>query len=173
CGSPRGAIPWGHPARNSRLQHAAPVGSWLQGPGVNLHRATAMKPWKACPCLAPRARGGRASPTSSKLAILLSQKIIVDSPFKKIFVDTLHRLFKKIFVDGLAPKAHNPALSSSAQEPSSQIGPVLEHTLGHQWQTSRPSRASRNSFGTREGGPRTCAWRCSTGRWTSATRASR
>ena len=28
------------------LQHAAPFGSWLQGPGVNLQRATAMKPWK-------------------------------------------------------------------------------------------------------------------------------
>ena len=30
----------------TRLQHAAPFGSWLQGPGVNLQRATAMKPWK-------------------------------------------------------------------------------------------------------------------------------
>ena len=30
----------------TRLQHAAPFRSWLQGRGVNLHRATAMKPWK-------------------------------------------------------------------------------------------------------------------------------
>src|SRR5271157_4241872 len=30
----------------TRIQHAAPFGSWLQGPGVNLQRATAMKPWK-------------------------------------------------------------------------------------------------------------------------------
>src|SRR5271157_6455292 len=47
----------------TRLQHATPFGSWLQGPGVNLHRATAMKPWKtssatneprnACPCFSP------------------------------------------------------------------------------------------------------------------------
>ena len=28
----------------------------------------------------------------------------------------------------------------------------MEHTLGHQWQTSRPSRASRISGGTRGGG---------------------
>jgi len=30
----------------TRLHHAAPSGSWLQGPGVNLQRATVMKPWK-------------------------------------------------------------------------------------------------------------------------------
>jgi hypothetical protein len=30
----------------TRLQHAAPFGSWLHGPGVDLQRATAMKPWK-------------------------------------------------------------------------------------------------------------------------------
>ena len=30
----------------TRLQHAAPFGSWLQGPEVNLQRATAMKRWK-------------------------------------------------------------------------------------------------------------------------------
>src|SRR5271157_839305 len=30
----------------TRLQHAAPFGSWLQGPGVNRQRATAMKPWQ-------------------------------------------------------------------------------------------------------------------------------
>jgi len=37
------ALAWG-------LHHQAPTcrpfGSWLQGPGVNLQRATAMKPWK-------------------------------------------------------------------------------------------------------------------------------
>ena len=30
----------------TNLRFAAPFGSWLQGLGVNLQRATAMKPWK-------------------------------------------------------------------------------------------------------------------------------